>query len=163
MVEYKSSTKGASMLRVYLRLFGSGQVPRQAHRVLELEHCRLKEESMVGSITWRDNRSAGKGSSRRRQWFLGSVAISDKRILVYRYDSCLLNLLFSEARTASVDFSTETPGILSICCDAALVEPSASGDVEISFRTPAGVNVCSTIAAAKHRHGIRWSGRAPSR
>ncbi len=151
------------MLKYLLRLLGSGRLPREGLRLAEAEQCRVLVESMVGSITFRNFRAPGKRSSWRRRWFLGSLAISDKRVLVYRYGSCLVNLPLSDRRFDSLDFSTETAGVLSILHDAALFQPSWSGEIEICFQTPEAMHICSTLASNARKHAVRVGGRAPTR
>ena len=130
---------------------------------MEAENCQLLVEQMVGSISWRNCHAPGKRPTSRRKWFLGSVAISDKRVLVYRYNACLLNFKFSDTRIQGVDFSTETAGVLSILHDVSLSEPTWSGEVEICFQTLEGLHICSTVASRVHRSGLKPSRRAPAR
>jgi hypothetical protein len=151
------------MIKYLLRLFGSGRLPREARQVIDAEHSRLILESMVGSITYRNFRAPGKRSMLRRQWFLGSLAVSEKRMVAYSNGRCLLNLPLADKRIAEVDFSAETPGVLSIVYDASVLHPSQSGEIEIRYQTPQALHVCSTMVSCARRQGVRTSTRGPSR
>ncbi len=151
------------MLRLLLRLFGSGRLPREAVKVVQVEHCRLIAQQLVGSVTMRNVSAPQRRSSWRRQWFLGSLAVSDKRVLVYRYGTCLLNVQFDDHRLREIDFSAEKSGVVAIVYNLELFQPRSSGEIEISFRTPEAMTVCSAIVAGLQRKRILGSGRSPSR
>ena len=149
-------------MRTYLlRLWGSGRLPRAGRRAVEAEHCRLLIESTVGSIAQSGSRNPGQDSSGRRKWFLGSLALSDKRFVAYRYGSCLLNLPWTDSRLAALDFSAETPGELLIVYDASVFRPTDSGEVQICFLTPEALAVCSLIASRVRRRSVHYSARKP--
>jgi hypothetical protein len=152
-----------TVLKYVLRLFGSGRLPPEGHRVIEAENCRFLAQCMIGSLVIRDAHGPGQHESARRHWFLGSLAISDKRLLAYRYGSCLLNVAFDDHRLRSIDFSAETPGVLSIRHDLSLFHPASSGDVEICFRTGEALRVCTTMASHVRTVKARPSTRGPSR
>jgi len=152
-----------TVLKYVLRLFGSGRLPSEGRRVMEAENCQFLAESMIGTLVVHDARGPRQHESTRRRWFLGSLAISSKRLLVYRYGSCLLNIAFDDHRIRLIDFSAETPGVLSIQHDLSLFHPASSGDVDICFRTAEALRVCTTMASNVRRVKGRLSTRGPSR
>jgi hypothetical protein len=151
------------MLKYLLRVFGSGRLPQQARHLVAAEESRLSVEAMVGSISHRSLRGSGGNSRGRRRWFLGSLAISAKRVLVYRYGSCLLNVPLSDKRIGAIDFSAETPGVLTIAYDASLFQAGSSDEVQICLHTPEALRVCETMAANVRKSRIRVSDRTPLR
>jgi len=133
------------MLRLFLRLFGSGKLPPEGHGILSLERARVVLESLCGSITYRKFRAPGRYSRLRRQWFLGSLALTEKRILAYRYRQRLVNIPFDDARIRKVHFSLEEPDTCCMKFDAALFHASASGQIELRFKTPAAEEFYSLL------------------
>ena len=102
-------------------------------------------ESIVGSITFRNFRKPGRYSLWRRQWFLGSLAVTKSRIVVYRYRSRLVNIPFDDPRIHKVEFSVEHQECLSIRHDASLFHPSWAGEIEIRFTTVDAQHMLSLI------------------
>jgi hypothetical protein len=84
-------------------------------------------------------------------------------MVAYSNGRCLLNLPLADKRIAEVDFSAETPGVLSIVYDASVLHPSQSGEIEIRYQTPQALHVCSTMVSSARRQGVRTSTRGPSR
>jgi len=146
-----------------LRLWGSGRLRQETRRVIEAEHCRWLSEGVVGIVTGQNDRSSRRRASSGGKRFLGALAITDKRLVVYRYSSCLLNVLLTDPRLADIDFSAETAGWLTISHDASLFDPTSTGEIEISLRIPDAMHVCGAIATSRHKIRSRSSNRAPAR
>jgi len=123
------------MLKHFLRLFGSGRLPPEGRRLVESDRNPFLVESIVGSITFRYFRAPGRYSSWRRQWFLGSLALTKSRIVAYRYRSRLVNIPFDDPRIRQVKFAFENQECLSLTHDASLFHPSRDGEIEIRLTT----------------------------
>ncbi len=135
------------MLRFFLRMFGAGLLPPEGHGLIDPDRNPLVTESMTGSITFRNFRAPGRYSLYRRQWFLGSLAVSKSRIVAYRYRSQVVNIPFDDVRIRQVHFSFEQQDRFLIQFDASLFQPSSSGEVEIRFTMPDAADVVSLINA----------------
>ena len=136
------------MLKFFLRLFGSGRLPPDGRRLIEPDQNPFIAEAIVGSVTFRNFRAPGRYSSWRRQWFLGSLGLTKKRFIAYRYRSCLVNIPYDDPRIAQVEFAVENQENLSIRHDASLFHPSWAGEIEIRFTTADAQHILSLIESA---------------
>lgn len=139
-----------TMLESLLRLSGSGRLPTDGCRLVESDRDSFTAESIVGSITFRNFRSPGRYSSWRRQWFLGSLAVTNNRIVAYRQRSRLVNIPFDDPRIGQMEFSGQNQDCLSIRHDASLFHPSWTGDIEIRFTTIDAQYMLSLIESGIH-------------
>jgi hypothetical protein len=91
------------------------------------------------------------------------VAVTKNRLLAYRYGTCLMNVPFDDGRFKEVDFSAETAGVITFAFEAGLFQPNCSGEIEICYRTPHAVKICSELSAHARAGRVVPSRRAPSR
>ena len=103
------------MIHFFLRMFGAGLLSAEGHALIDQDRNPLVVESMVGSITFRNFRAPGRYSVYRRNWFLGSLAVSKSRVVPYRYGSTVVNIPFEDTRIRQVYFSSKRQDRLSMC------------------------------------------------
>ncbi|MBI2481561.1 MAG: hypothetical protein HYV60_23840, partial [Planctomycetia bacterium] len=123
------------MLKYFLRLLGTGRLPEDGYRQLEPDRDLYVVESLVGSITFRNFRAPGRYSLWKRQWFLGSLAVSKSRVVAYRFRTCLVNVPFDDPRIRQIQWTVEPQNCLVLTFDAALFQPTWSGQIEIRLAT----------------------------
>jgi hypothetical protein len=58
------------------RVFGVGKIPAPLMSQLQNEGIILADEGVKGSVTYRNFRAPGRRDSWRRQWFIGSIALT---------------------------------------------------------------------------------------
>jgi hypothetical protein len=133
------------MLKSFLRLFGSGRLPPDGYRQIEPDRDPFLVESVVASVTYRNFRSPRRYASWKRQWFLGSIAVSKHRVVGYRNRSCLVNVPFDDPRIREIDWSVEQQDRLLLRFDASLFQPTWSGELELCFKTDNAVELLSLI------------------
>jgi hypothetical protein len=118
-----------------LRLFGSGRLPADGYRQIEPDRDPYIVESVVVSVTYRNFRAPRRYSSWKRQWFLGSLAVSKQRVVGYAYRGRLVNVPFDDPRIREIQWSVEQPHGLLLAFDASLFQPAWSGELEMRFMT----------------------------
>ena len=131
----------------FLRLFGSGRLPPDSVRLVEADPSGFIAESLVCSITFRNVRAPGKYFWRRRQWFLGALAVTQKRVVAYRNRKCLVNVPWDDPRVRQIKFSVPYPGCLSLAYEASLFQPIWAGSIEIRFTTADAEHALMAIEA----------------
>lgn len=136
------------MLRYMLRPFGSGRLPDEGYRQIEPDRDPYIVESMMVSVTYRNFRSPTRYSSWRRQWFLGSLAVSKHRVVGYRFRDCLVNVPFDDPRIRDINWSVEHPDCLLLSFDASLFQPTWSGHLEFRFKTEDAAKLLSLIESS---------------
>jgi len=122
---------------ILYRLFGLGRLPRPMVPVLEREGIVLRDEGIGGSITFRKFRAPGRRSRYRRNWFSGSLVVTELRFAAFAYSKPLINLPVEPAQLSKLEGSLEKDGaVLCVAFEASVFQDDASGRVECRFRTP---------------------------
>ena len=117
------------------RLFGIGKIPEQFMATLESEGILALDEGIKGSVTYRDFRAPGKYSAWRRQWFTGSLVLTQVRLVSLLSLSTAIDVPLTDERIRSVRFSVEGQDTLLVAFDPSLFHPGWSGTMEYRFRT----------------------------
>ena len=117
------------------RLFGIGKIPGQFMTTLRSEGILALDEGIKGSITYRDSRAPGKYSAWRRQWFRGSIVLTQVRLVSLLSLSAAIDVPLTDERIRSMRFSVEGQGTLLVAFDPSLFHPGWSGTMEYRFRT----------------------------
>jgi hypothetical protein len=119
-----------------LSTFGFGRLPDDAKLFATSDKFIVKLESVWASITFHDFSSGIGYSSWKRKWFVGSLALTQERLLAYRGSSRLINIPFSDGRFAGLDFSGSDARTIDFVHDASLFRPNWSGKLRYRFRSP---------------------------
>jgi len=131
-----SKARRLSLAKTLLyRLFGLGKIPEQLMSTLRSEGILAFDEGIKGSITYRDFRAPGKYSAWRRQWFTGSIILTQARLVSVISLSQAIDVPLTDERIRSMRFSVEKAGTLLIAFDPGLFHPGWSGTMEYRFRT----------------------------
>ena len=117
------------------RLFGIGKIPEQFMATLKSEGILALDEGIKGSITYRDFRAPGKYSAWRRQWFTGSIVLTQVRLVSLLSLSTAIDVSLTDERIRRMRFSVEKEGTLLVAFDPSLFHPGWSGTMEYRFRT----------------------------
>src|SRR5205807_9691134 len=83
------------------RLFGVGKVPKLLNDTLRIEGIVVSDEGISGSVTYRDFRAPGKYFSWRKQAFVGSIVVTNVRLVALMYSNFAVNVPFSDERIRS--------------------------------------------------------------
>lgn len=95
------------------------------------------DEAVKGSVTYRDFSAPGKRDLWRRQWYLGSIALTKERLLTLSNNKPTINVPIADERIRALRYSVEKSGaVLCIGFDAGLFHEDWSGTIEYRFRTP---------------------------
>jgi hypothetical protein len=119
------------------RLFGIGRISEPLRSQLLKEGIVLMDEAVKGSVTYRDFRAPGKRDLWRRQWYVGSIALTKVRLVTLSNNKPTINVPIADERIRAIRFSVEKSGaVLCIGFDAGLFHEDWSGTIEYRFRTP---------------------------
>jgi len=130
---------------IFYRLFGLGGIPKQSAAALKLEGVLRLDEGIKGSVTYRDFRAPGKYDSWRRQWYTGSMAVTEVRLIAFSYASPIIDVPFTDERIRKLQLSAEKTDTLLITFDAGLFHHDWSGRIEYRFRTSSAQSFLDTI------------------
>ena len=117
------------------RLFGIGKIPEQFLATLKTEGILALDEGIKGSITYRDFRAPGKYAAWRRQWFTGSIILTQVRLVSVISLSQAIDVPLADERIRRMRFTVEKASTLLIAFDPSLFNPGWSGTMEYRFRT----------------------------
>lgn len=117
------------------RLFGLGKLPKNQRATLEAEGFVIFDEGIRGSITYKDYTAPSKYYSRKRSWFIGSLVITQKRVIAFTFFQRLLNIPFEDPLISKLNVAMEDDKCLCLSFDASDFYPDRSGTVECRFIT----------------------------
>lgn len=127
-----------------------GRLPAEAEIWVPSATRRIEAESLRASVTMLDLRSPGWACNWRRIWFVGSIAMSDRRIVAYRWNKRLINTDFDDPRFPELEFSAEGP-VLKIAHEAGVYREGWSGVLEYRFRTPLSEKIVEFVTEWRRR------------
>jgi hypothetical protein len=119
----------------FLRVFGIGRVPPRDRALFESEGIVVIDEALTGSITYRNYRAPGRYSNWKKQGFLGSVVLTERRIVAYAFAMRVIDLPLDHPRIADLHCETDGSRRLTLSMDAAKFHADQSGSVVYSCST----------------------------
>ena len=117
------------------RIFGVGGIPKDAISQIRIEGLLLSDEGIGGSITFKKFRAPGKYSGWRRNWFSGSLVLTRKHFLAFRYSSPIIGVAWDDERIKKLNCSLESNNKLHIQFDASTFNDDWSGEIEVRYST----------------------------
>lgn len=103
------------------------------------------EERLKGSIVYRNFKTPNRRSNYLLDRFVGSLAVTDQRIVGYARQKRQVNVPFTDKRIQEMKFSVEENDTLKISLDAGLFQPDWSGTIEYKFQTASAQNLVTRI------------------
>ena len=131
------------------RLFGLGKIPKLLNDTLRIEGIVVADEGVPASITYRDFRAPGKYFLRKKQGFVGSVVVTNVRLVALMYSSFAVNVPFTDERIRQLQISVEGDRLL-IAFDPKLFHDNWSGTIEYRFRTAQAAEMIKCIQDLSH-------------
>ena len=131
------------------RLFGLGKIPKLLNDTLRIEGIVVSDEGIPGSVTYRDFRAPGKYFSWKKQAFVGSVVVTNVRLVALMYSNFAVNVPFTDERIRHLQISVEGDRLL-IAFDPKLFHDNWSGTIEYRFRTPHAADMIKWIHDLSH-------------
>src|SRR5947208_8262235 len=89
------------------RLFGIGKIPKLLNDTLRIEGIVVSDEGIPGSVTYRDFRAPRKYFSWKKQAFVGSVIVTNVRLVALMYSNFAVNVPFTDERIRQLQISVE--------------------------------------------------------
>ena len=129
----------------WLHWFGLGKLPLEADQLILPSDRKLVCEHVWCSITFRDFRSSRRVCNWKRQWFAGSIVVSDHHIAAFRGRNRLINTSFGDPRFSGLSFVADETS-LAVSHDAGLYRADWSGKLEYRFGTSAGAEVLKLVS-----------------
>jgi hypothetical protein len=126
------------------RLFGVGRIPKLIGDRLRMEGIVISDEGIPGSVTYRDFRAPGRYSSWRKQAFIGSIVVTNIRLVALMHGRFAIDVPFTDQRIRGLQMSRERDSLL-ITLDASLFHDDWSGTLEYRYRTSQAAEVLKWI------------------
>lgn len=126
---------------IFYRLFRAGAVPENAREQIFREGLVLKEEGVCGSLTMRNFRAPGRFHGVKKQWFTGSIVLTEQHLLAFGWKLPVIGLAWNDPRISAMVGVLEKPGELCFSYDASEFDKDWSGQIEIRYRTPLAPNI----------------------
>src|ERR1041384_5705925 len=134
---------------LFYRLFGLGRIPKLLNVTLHIEGIVVADEGVPGSVTYRDFRAPGRYSSWRKQGFVGSVVVTNNRLVALMYSNFAVNVPLTDERIRQLQISVEGDRLL-IAFDASLFHNDWSGTIEYRVRTSQAADMIKWIHDLSH-------------
>ena len=126
------------------RLFGVGQIPKLLRDRLRMEGVVVSDEGVPGSVTYRDFRAPGRYSSWRKQAFIGSVVVTNIRLVGLMGGRFVVDVPFTDERIRQLRIARERDRLL-IALDANLFHDDWAGTIEYRFQTSEAAEIIKWI------------------
>ena len=117
------------------RLFGFGKIPKKFANTLSGEGMILIEEGIGGSITLKKFKAPGRRHSWKRNWFTGSLVLTEKTFAGFSFFRPVIFVPFSDKRFSVLNCGIEKGTTLLVGYDASHFNEKWSGEVECRFKT----------------------------
>ncbi len=121
------------LLSALRRWTNLGKFPPEADDFANQSNVIIAADQLPSSITYRNFRAPGRSSSWRRQWFLGSIAVLQDRLIAYQWSNRIINIPFSDERIQSIQLVAESLDKLLITFEASLFHENWKGTIEFRF------------------------------
>jgi hypothetical protein len=131
------------------RLFGVGRIPKLIGDRLRMEGIVIADEGIPGSVTYRDFRAPGRYSSWRKQAFIGSVVVTNIRLVALMSSRFVVDVPFTDERIRQLQISRDRDRLL-IALDAGLFHDDWSGAIEYRFQTSQATEIIKWIQELTH-------------
>ena len=133
-----------------LRMLGIARLPVEADALIPLDDRLLVSEHLFCSVTLRNFRAPGRACNWKRQWFAGSIAVSEDHIIAFRGRRRLINTAFDDPRFIKISFTADEYSLY-IAHDAALYHDDWSGQIQYRFLTPDAQKIATITRDAVSR------------
>src|ERR1041384_147743 len=134
---------------LFYRLFGLGRIPKLLNDTLHIEGIVVADEGVPATVTYRNFRAPGRYSSWRKQGFVGSVVVTNVRLVALKGGKFAVDVPFTDKRIRQLQISIER-GRLVIALDASLFHDNWSGKIEYRFRTEQAADIIKWIQDLSH-------------
>lgn len=121
---------------LFYRLFGVGKVPKRVLPDIEREVIILLEEGIGGSLTFKKYRAPGRYYYWRRNWFTGSLVLTEKRFWAFTLFKPVISVPWDDEKLKELRCSVENEKTLCVVFDASVFQQGCSGTIECRFSTP---------------------------
>ena len=126
------------------RLFGVGRIPKLLADRLRIEGVVIADEGIPGSVTYRDFRAPGRYSSWRKQAFIGSIVVTNIRLVGLMLGRFAVDVPFTDERIRRLQISRERDRLL-IAFDASLFHDDWSGTIEYRYQTSEAAEIIKWV------------------
>lgn len=127
-----------------LSMLGAGRMPTEADTLIPpTERLICCEFLSCWSVSY-DFRSPTRYSSWRKQWFAGSIAVSEEKLIAFRLSNRLVHISFDDHRFDGLSFAADERR-LKISHDASLFRQDWSGKLEYHFKTPEASHILDVL------------------
>jgi hypothetical protein len=129
---------------------GSGRLPADVRAAIAAELLMLLEEELPGTVTYRNYRTPERYSKLRRKAVMGSIVLTDRRLLVCADRVKHVNVPHHDPLRAGIKVTVDQPDWICVSYDAGAGNPDRSGRVEVRLRTARASTIawmCGELAA----------------
>ncbi len=117
------------------RIFGAGKIPAQRRAALESEGIVVLEEGLGGRVSYRRYRAPGKRYGRRTEGIVGSVVLTSKRLVAFRWSKPIIDVAFDHPAFDKLRCKVENETTLRLSFEAEDFHDDRSGTVSCRYST----------------------------
>ena len=132
---------------ILYRLFKAGSIPAEARRLLESEGLVVADEGMPGWFITNDVKGPHRRYKKRAEKFVGSLAISRKRVLCYTFRKRQINIASDDPRLGQLHVEVPEPDVLVITFESSDFRPGWQGEIKFKFKTERAREFFDALAA----------------
>ena len=127
------------------KLFGFGKMPSEIKESLQHEGIRFLEEGIRVSVTYKNFRTPVKYHSLKKEFFPGSLALTENRVIGFAYTKRIINVGFDETKFDYLDIVLEKEKKLAVTFDVSKFQDDMSGILTYRSSTPNALGIAEFI------------------
>ena len=120
---------------ILYRCFRLGAFPANVRAALEREGVVAIDEGVGGWFVMERVTAPGRMYRHRREWFLGSIAVTRARLVCYAFSKRQINIPLDDPRMEQVRILCGADGVLSIAFESSLFREGWNGVIEMRFHS----------------------------
>lgn len=120
---------------IFYQLFKIGKIPDHVIPIIEQEGVLFQEEGLGGSISFVNFRAPGKYYGFKRSWFSGSIILTKKHFLAFKYSQQVIGVPWNDPRVKKLNCFVKDNNVLCVEFDASTFNQSWSGNIQLRFST----------------------------
>jgi len=135
------------------RWFGIGAIPKKIRPVLDSEGILAADEGMGGWFIAKNVKGPGKRYVRRREGFIGCLAITRKRIVCYSFGKRQMHVAVDDPAISNIYADHPEQDTLTVSFDGGRFRTGWQGILEFRLKTDQAAPLYQALTAAGVRPG----------
>lgn len=138
---------------ILYRLFRVGSIPREIMPILEKEEIVVVDQGMRGRYITKRLKAPGKRALLREEGFIGSLAVTKKRLLCYTYKKRQINIDVRDPKMTHFYVNIPRKNEFALSFESSSFQEDRQGVIEFLYRTEKANKFYEVFICLGAKHG----------